>query len=230
METHSREYAKEEYDRLFADGGYEGTYHLPYRRSAYYPLLRRVLTEVQRHDGREVLEVGCGTGAFAHMLMERSELKYRGFDFSAVAVDGAKARTGRAAAFFVGDATQLESYSVEYDTIVCTEVLEHVQRDLEVVGNWKPGALCVFSVPNFGAENHVRFFREADEVRTRYGDLIDVNTIVRIKKPELSDISLRSYIRALRWNRYRPRRLAAILGLTSFHEAGGWFLMVGRRK
>jgi cyclopropane fatty-acyl-phospholipid synthase-like methyltransferase len=230
MEGQSREYTSEEYDRLFAEGGYEGTYHLPYRRSAYYPLFRRVLNEVQCRHGHQVLEVGCGTGAFAHMLLERTGLTYRGFDFSAVAVAAAKRRTGRSDAFFVADATHVESYSVEYDTIVCTEVLEHVQHDLDVVNNWRTGALCVCSVPNFGAENHVRFFRKTEEVRTRYGKLIDVDTIVRIKKPELSDISLRSYMRALRWNRSRPRRLASILGLTSFDNAGGWFLVIGRRK
>jgi len=215
---------------MFADGGYEGTYYLPYRHSAYFPLFQRVLKEVRHYSGQQVLEVGCGTGAFAHMLMDRTNLRYLGFDFSSVAIEAAKRRTNRPDAFFVADATQADSYAAQYDTIVCTEVLEHVQHDLDIIRNWRTQVPCICSVPNFPAENHVRFFREPDEVRSRYGDLIAIETILRIKKPELSDISFQNYLRALRWNRYRPQRLAAILGLTSFNQAGGWFLFVGRRK
>jgi len=230
MELHTREHTKEEYDRMFAQGGYQGTYALAYQHSAYLPLFRRALKEVLRYGGSRVLEVGCGTGAFAHLLMDRSELTYRGFDFSSVAVEAAKKRTQRPEAFFVGDATRVDSYRSDYDTIVCTEVLEHIQHDLDVVKNWQAEALCVCSVPNFGADDHVRFFLREEELRERYSPLIDIHSIARIKKPELSDISLPSYVRSLRWNRYRPRRLASILGLKSFNKGGGWFLFVGRRK
>lgn len=219
-----------DYDEIFADGGHEGVFHLPYYHCCYFPLYRRALTELRRRGGRKILEVGCGTGGFAHYVMEKSSLEYRGFDFSTVAVEHATKRTKRPEKFYVGDGKKSESYVGEYDTIVCTEVLEHIEMDREVIANWRTGALCACSVPNFDSDTHVRFFQNEAEVETRYGDLIHIERIVRIKKPELSDLSLRSYVRALRWNRYRLRSLLNILGFNDFDRDGGWFLLVGTKK
>jgi 2-polyprenyl-3-methyl-5-hydroxy-6-metoxy-1,4-benzoquinol methylase len=220
----------EYYDRMFAEGGFEGVYELPYRHSAYFPLFKAVLGELRRLDARSVLEVGCGTGGFAHYLHDESDISYHGFDFSATAVEKARRRTGQPDLFYVGDATDSRAYHCGYDTIVCTEVLEHVERDLDAISNWEPGARCVCSVPNFDSESHVRHFRSEREVVERYGAQIDVERITRIRKPALSDISLRSYARALRWSRYRPRQLAEILGIGSFESLGGWFLFTGARR
>ena len=215
---------------MFAAGGQDGVYELPYRHSSYYPLFRGVLGEVLRTRARSVLEVGCGTGGFAHLLMDRTAAAYAGFDFSEVAVAKARHRTGKAECFFVGDATSASSYRHPYDTIVCTEVLEHVENDLGAIDNWRPGSNCICSVPNFDAESHVRFFRDEDQVRERYGGRISIERLVRMRKPVLSDISWRSYARALRWYRYRPRQLMAVLGLGSFDSLGGWFLFSGRKR
>lgn len=223
--------SKETYDKMFAEGGYQGVYDLPYWRSTYYPLFKRVLREVLRRDVRSVLEVGCGSGGLAHLLITESKLDYRGFDWSRVGVDRAIARTQREEAFFVGDATARTTYDGRlYDCIVCTEVLEHIEQDLETVSNWKTGVVCVCSVPNFDAETHVRFFRSTDEVRARYGKLIDIEDVIRVRKPVLADISASSILRAIRWYRYRPRQLMAVLGLSTFESTGGWFLFTGIKR
>lgn len=222
--------SKELYDSMYTEGGFQGVYNLPYRHSAYYPLFKQVLKVVSHSNVKSVLEVGCGSGAFAHMLMDTSTLDYRGFDFSSVAVEKAKARTGRSDAFYEGDATSASAYEGRaYDCIVCTEVLEHIERDLDAIARWPAGTLCVCSVPNFDSDSHVRFFRAENEVCDRYGQLIDLANIIRIKKPGLSDISMRSTLRAIRWNRYRPRMLWEILGMGSFNVMGGWFLFWGRK-
>jgi len=226
----SKEYESNQYDQIYAEGGAQKIYELPYRHSGYFPLFREVARTLKSRGSGEVLEVGCGTGGLAHMLAEEGLVRYRGFDFSAVAVERARARVGRDDLFFVGDARKPESYAGQFDTIVCTEVLEHIDVDLEVVGSWAGGTAYVCSVPNFDADNHVRFFRSEEEVRQRYGELLDIEKIVRVKKPFLGDISLRSNARALLWNRYRPSRLLAIVGLSSFNDAGGWFVFSGRRK
>jgi SAM-dependent methyltransferase len=219
---------RDAYDQMYSAGGYEGIYDLPYRHSTYFPLFDKVLRQLVRHGSKSVLEVGCGTGAFAHLVMERSHLQYRGFDFSEVAVRKAIARTNRADAFFVADATNPQTYAdQESDSIVCTEVLEHIEKDRGAMSNWRRGTYCVCSVPNFDADTHVRFFRDAEEVRSRYGDLIRIDGLVRIKKPWLSDISVRSRLRAIRWNRYRPHNLRSIFGLRSFDALGGWFMFHG---
>jgi len=226
----SEEYQSSEYDRIYADGGTQKIYDLHYRDSGYYPLFREVARTLRRRGANAILEVGCGTGGLAHLLSDEAAVKYRGFDFSPVAVDRARARLGKSELFFVGDARKPESYSGVFDTIVCTEVLEHIEADTEVVGSWAPGISCICSVPNFDADNHVRYFREEGEVRQRYGELLDIQSVVRVKKPFLGDISWASYARALRWNRYRPSRLAAIVGLSSFNDAGGWFVFSGNRR
>jgi SAM-dependent methyltransferase len=205
-------------------------YDRPYLDSHYYPLYKRVLDEVLRLGGHRVLDVGCGSGSFAQLLMDRSNLDYLGFDFSEVAIRKARERTGQPDRFFVakvGDAAPLRR---EHDTIVCLEVLEHIENDLEVVQNWKPGVLCVCSVPNFDQPDHVRFFRDEGEVARRYGHLIDFATIRRVARALVRGRGWREYLRQLRWSRNNPRRLLAMLGYKTFENLAGWILFSGRRK
>jgi SAM-dependent methyltransferase len=216
------------YDRLFEAGGHGGVYDLPYHHSAYLPLYRGVLRQARRMQAQAVLEVGCGTGAFAHLLTDNTEISYAGFDFSNVAIEKAHRRVKQF--FFVGDALDASSYTHPYDTIVCTEVLEHIENDLGVIDHWRPGANCICSVPNFDSESHVRLFRSEHEVRVRYGSAIVIDRITRIKKPALSDISWRNYLRALRWYRYRPRQLLALAAIGGFDSRGGWFVFSGRKR
>jgi SAM-dependent methyltransferase len=164
------------------------------------------------------------------MLSETTRIRYRGFDFSPVAVERARARLVGSQDFFVSDARLLESYAVAAEAIVCTEVLEHIQDDLDVIQHWPKGSYCICSVPNFDADNHVRFFRNAEQVRARYGSLLQIDTIDQIKKPVIDDLSPAHFWRAVRWNRYRPRRLAELFGFGSFEQIGGWFIFCGRRN
>lgn len=220
----------ETYDRMFQEGGYGGAFHLTYRRSPYYPMFKGVAKLLRGHAGSSVLEVGCGTGNLAQLLFDSTSLQYQGFDFSPVAVQMATRRTGRPD-FYVGDATQAQTYAGRrYDAIVCTEVLEHIEQDLEAVRLWAPGSWCVCSVPNYDADTHVRHFLSEQEVRARYGALIEIERIDRICKPFLQDLTVRNWLQAMRWNRYRPRRLRWLLGFSDFDRNGGWFVFAGRRK
>ncbi len=76
-----------------------------------------------------------------------------------------------------------QSYEQPYDTIVCLEVLEHIERDLDVIANWKSGCECICSVPNFDYPTHVRWFRHEAEIVSRYGHLISIREIERIPCP-----------------------------------------------
>lgn len=220
----------ETYDHMFLDGGYGGAFHLPYRRSPYYPMFKGVRNLVRAQGSLRVLEVGCGTGNLAQLLFDSTSVTYRGFDFSPVAVDMATRRTGQRD-FFVGDATDGQTYrGLDYDTIVCTEVLEHIEQDLAAITHWAPGSWCVCSVPNYDASTHVRHFRSEQEVRERYGELIEIETVTRICKPFLQDLSFGKWLQAVRWSRYRPADLARLMGWSNFDRYGGWFVFAGRRK
>lgn len=217
------------YDDMFEQGGFDQVFDLPYQSSCYYPMYHAVLKVLQNKKVENVLEVGCGSGAFAHMLFEKTHIGYRGFDFSPVAVEKAKRRTSKENAFYVADALNAENYATLSSSIICTEVLEHIPNDLELVSIWPAGTFCVCSVPNFDSTYHERFFRSEAEVAERYGKLLDIKTIARIKKPILSDISRSNFFRQLRWNRYRPKRLKELLGFGNFDEVGGWFIFTGYR-
>jgi SAM-dependent methyltransferase len=224
----------EEYDRLYAGDGDNdpayGAYDRPYQDSHYYPLYKAVFDEVVRVDGRNILEVGCGSGSFAHLLFDNSDRTYHGFDFSDAAISKARTRTGKPDRFSVARAGDDAPMDRPYDTIVCLEVLEHIEHDLEVVEGWKPGCACVCSVPNFDQPDHVRFFRHEDEVRRRYEGLIDLERVRRIPRALVRGRGWRNYLRQLRWSRDDPKRFLAMLGYKTFENLAGWIVFSGRRR
>jgi 2-polyprenyl-3-methyl-5-hydroxy-6-metoxy-1,4-benzoquinol methylase len=177
-----------------------------------------------------VLEAGCGSGVLGSMLLG-ADLEYRGFDFNAIAISQASERNGDAR-HFVGDATDPASYAgYAYDGIVCCEVLEHIEDDRGAVALWRPGALCVCSVPNFDWPDHVRYFRSEKDVIDRYGDLIDIQHIERMAKSPATGMSRMQWLRATQWAaRHNPRRAMALLGIRQFAWHGGWFIFCGRRR
>lgn len=203
---------------------------VPTEKSIYYPLFRRIADEVERRHIGSVLEVGCGTGRLAEMLMARASVQYLGFDFSPVGTRKAVERTGKPNAFFLADALEAASYEGPYEAVVCTEVLEHIDRDLEVIGLWRAGTHCFCTVPNFDYPTHVRHFRHEDEVRERYGRLIEIDMIERVAKPVRAGLTLREYLRKVRWAREQPKKMLGLLGINTFDWYAGWFVFAGRRK
>jgi 2-polyprenyl-3-methyl-5-hydroxy-6-metoxy-1,4-benzoquinol methylase len=226
----AKEHDSSSYDNMYQTGGCQGVYNLPYFRSWYYPLFKQVARELLQHKAKKILEVGCGNGTLASMLLTKYDFDYKGFDFSRIGVEKAIATNGRKECFFMADARDPSSYNLTYDTIICTEVLEHIEEDRKVIQNWNPGTVCICSVPNFDSSTHVRFFQSEEDVRNRYADLIDIALIQRIKKPILADLGWRNYLRYIRWNRYRPQRLLELFGYGDFTTIGGWFLFVGKKR
>jgi len=90
---------------------------------------------------------------------------------------------------------------------------------------------CVCTVPNFNWESHVRFFRSSEEVRGRYGELIDIEAVIRVARPVMPGGDVRRYLRRnLRWSRNDPSELLGFLGIQRFERLGGWFLFCGIKK
>src|SRR5258708_5632207 len=126
----------QEADVRYYESFYRGRtiYDLPPAQSPYYPLFKRIIAQLNASPTVRVLEVGCGGGARASLTGERAAADYQGFDSGAPAVAKAVARTGRPDAFYVADATDAASYGRDYDTVVCTEVLEHIEGDKGAIG------------------------------------------------------------------------------------------------
>lgn len=98
-------------------------------------------------EGPRVLDFGCGAGDLLLLLQEaRPEWGLAGVDISEVALDFAKERG------FTGDVSNSVNGHSGYDTVVASQVLEHVDRPVLVVRSLEralaPGGLLIVSVPN----------------------------------------------------------------------------------
>ena len=157
------------YDDAYSDLT-EDVYTVPYSESKYLPVWESICERIPQ--GARILEVGCGPAQFGHMMFDRGiPGDYVGFDFSPGAIEMAKKNLpGRRVE--VGDARTTDLFtSVGYDTVVCTEVLEHIVDDVPVLERIPRGKHVLATVPDFDYVSHVRFFANAGEVRARYGSL-----------------------------------------------------------
>jgi ubiquinone/menaquinone biosynthesis C-methylase UbiE len=159
-------------DAKWYDAAYRALEHytVDYWQSHYYFLWSVLADRIRTAGSRSVLDIGCGPGQFASCLFGLTGIQeYTGMDFSAEAVAMAK-RVCERGRFVVGDATTTTIHQeIPHDVVVCTEVLEHVPSDHEVVVRFRPGVRCLCTVPNFDYDSHVRYFTSADDVAARYG-------------------------------------------------------------
>jgi len=159
------------YDDVYSDSAMD-VYHAHYSASRYLPVWESICERIPK--GARVLEVGCGPAQFAQMLFDQGiPGDYVGFDFSPTAIEMAK-KNLPGGHVEVADARTTELFtSVAYDTVVCTEVLEHIMDDVPVLERIPKGKRVLATVPNFDYETHVRHFADAGEVRARYGSLFE---------------------------------------------------------
>lgn len=170
------------YDAVYASSD---EYKRPYTESRYYFLWTVIVDRLRRGGHKRVFEVGTGPGQFVVFLLDQVPgIGYHGIDFSPTAIEKARQNVP-AASFAVADARDpaIHDAAGAYDAIVCTEVLEHIEDDLKVVSNFRPGSRCLCTVPNFPYESHVRHFTSAAEVADRYARFFDGFDVYALKSP-----------------------------------------------
>jgi 2-polyprenyl-3-methyl-5-hydroxy-6-metoxy-1,4-benzoquinol methylase len=142
-----------------------------------------IADRVRRAGAPAVLEIGCGPGYLAAFLIDQGVRDYTGLDFSRSALERARQAVPRGR-FIEGDARTATAYQdCRYDILICTEVLEHIEADLDVVSRFPGGIRCLCSVPNFEDDSHVRTFRDADEVLARYGSFFERLDVMTLNSP-----------------------------------------------
>lgn len=159
----------------FYDQVYKEEKAVHYKRCKHYPLWKQSITYLKEIDKLyfpKILEIGCGSGQFAHFLEDEGYEDYKGFDYSEEGIN--KALKTCKQEFYVGDATCLKNYVGEFNTVLAIEVLEHFEDDLKILSYLKPGTNIIFSVPSFSCEGHYRHFGGTTEIANYYFDLINI--------------------------------------------------------
>ena len=110
--------------------------------------------------GTRVLEVGCGAGANLQMINDLSpltkEIEYYGIDISPKAIEAANDYKNKSdmnnCLFEIGDAENLKYDDGYFDTVICTEVLEHLLNPRKALREMyrvlKTGGLSIVTTPN----------------------------------------------------------------------------------
>ena len=172
------------YDQLYSS---VAVYHCPYYESHYYFLWAVIADLLRRAGTRRVLEIGCGPGQLAALLVQQGVQEYVGLDFSPAAIDLARKNVPQGR-FVVGDARCPDIFrGTNYDALICTEVLEHIEDDLQVVSQFGVGKRCLCSVPNFPYDGHVRHFQDAPEVTARYSRFFDGFDVATFASPRSAE-------------------------------------------
>jgi 2-polyprenyl-3-methyl-5-hydroxy-6-metoxy-1,4-benzoquinol methylase len=117
-----------------------------YYRQPRPEMLRFIPTTAQR-----VLDLGCGEGAFAAAVRERTGAEVWGVEFNVQAAERASAVIDRVLA---GDADEriVELPDAYFDAIVCNDILEHLVNPgatlIQLRRKLTPGGVVVASIPN----------------------------------------------------------------------------------
>lgn len=157
-----------------------GLPHFGARLRAYY--LNRLLNKL--NGSQKILDAGCGIGLNSFLAGR--------LDFMVVGVDNdpqklslaqkMQERTGyQNVSFLTGDLRELGFKSRSFDSVICFEVLEHIEDDNKAVGELarvlKQDGTLLLSVPGRGflsrisrhRKNHAREGYSADEIKEKLG-------------------------------------------------------------
>lgn len=127
--------------------------HTTYNHAEEFKRLDFIVDEVRKNAPADakILDIGCGNGNLA-MVLGSLGYNVKGIDVDETSVQTAQQKnTFTNVSFEVADANRF-TISDEYDVIVCTEVLEHLETPSELVNSsyriLKPGGTMIVTVPN----------------------------------------------------------------------------------
>ncbi len=157
-----------------------GEYIKHYKQTIYYPVWQHILKYIRQIPEPKILEIGCGAGQLAHFLYDEGFKDYKGFDINAEML--AIARKNSPQDFALADIRSKESYPADYNIVIATEVLEHLENDLEIFKNLKKGVNFLFSLPTFKCDGHLRWFDNGPAITNYYFDCLYIKNLMWMRK------------------------------------------------
>lgn len=148
----------------------------PLETSPWLPMYETLAGMIEPHE--EVVDLGCGTGRLIELLRRNGHYaQTTGVDWSASALEEAfeyGGANGTVPRFLRQDLREWEPDPERAGNAVyvCSEVLEHLEDDLDLIQRIPPGHRFLFTVPNFDSEAHVRTFPGVSDVWRRYAALL----------------------------------------------------------
>lgn len=123
----------------------------------------KIITELELKDGLKILDLGCGDGFYLHLLSELGNYELTAIDNNPKAIKLAKKYLGKKPSekinFILGDVNKLPFKSSQFDRIIASELLEHLDEERKVLKEWlrvlKKGGILVVTVP---AKNYPFFW------------------------------------------------------------------------
>ena len=184
----------------------------PLEQSPWLPLYKAA-EEMIRPFGNEarIADLGCGTGRFARHIANLGYRDYIGIDFSEARVKLAQKYVPEFT-FISGDLTKRETWQMlgQAGIFVALEFLEHIDKDLEILGNIPTGSFILFSVPNYDSAGHVRYFGSMAEVKARFASVVEWQRSTELVNQKRS---LKRFFLALgRHQKRADKRIFLVLG------------------
>lgn len=168
---------KDYYNKVYKTGGSGKEYFKEPEDCIYYPIWKDILTKLNNTE--QILDLGCGIGQLAKLLIKNGKNYRFGIDFSEEAILQAKKNNIKnKSAFILADLTQinLDGSKNVYNTVIICEVLEHIENDLDILNKIHKDKRIIFSVPNYMSGGHVRCFNNFGDIFKRYSDIIEFDT------------------------------------------------------
>lgn len=151
---------------------------------------------ISKQNFGHILDLGCGPGQFAEVVKSNlPEISYTGIDFSKEAIAQAKKRC--VGYKFDQKKLPLKKYDKyqPFDVIVCTEVLEHIEKDRELLKSLPFDIPILLTVPNFNSFGHLRTFKSEDDIKNRYSSILEK---IEIKKMKTSSKNIIWLVKSIR--------------------------------
>lgn len=191
LKQHYKEENSDFYNIAYQSGGWNETYFKHYSETHYYEIWLKALELIKKVDKPNIVDIGCGPGQFAKLLLDNGIKDYRGIDFSQEAIKYAKIRNDKNRSLFnVDNAYTTSLFNEEYNTVVIFEVLEHVDEDLKILSRIRAGSTILFSVPNFYSDGHVRWFNSKQKIIERYKKYVEFEDILSFSVGGMNKIFL----------------------------------------